>query len=298
VAFGPGKLCMLIMRKYKCITFEEAFSVVDEVKKMNSGSTIGIEFKKVFNLVENVLREKSRKDKEKAKIDNRNEKENAKKERQEKRRLDATCPFCFTFFIDKFARYRHVKTFHSDTPNERIKTKLNNESSEKCAECGKVYKHKISLKRHMEVHKDEADGFDCDICKKKFTRNDNLYKHRERVHHIWNVNLDAVRKEFKDKLICPMCSADFGTNLNKFETHLVSKACKDKEKIVEIDENHRFKCDLCDRSYADMDSLHNHQRWKHNNVNRDFKCSFCEASYSYKSSLVRHVKKSHNGPQE
>ena len=95
-----------------------------------------------------------------------------------------------------------------------------------------------------------------------------------------------------------MCSDDFGTDNNKFELHLVSKACKDKDKIVEIDENDKFKCDLCDRSYSDMNSLQNHIRWKHNNSTRDFKCSFCEASFSYKSSLVRHIRKSHNDTQE
>lgn len=284
----PGKLCRLIQRKYPGLSLEEAFDIIGKVKKENGGTIIGLKMETFFNLVKQVIREESMKEEKKA-----------KKEIEDQRRLNKTCPFCFIVFVEKFSKDRHVRLVHSEKPEKQNESKhMDDESFEKCTECGKVYRHKISLKRHMKVHKDAPDSFDCDLCNKKFTRNDSLFKHRERVHHLWNVNLEAVRKKFKNKLICPMCSDDFGTDNNKFELHLVSKACKDKDKIVEIDENDKFKCDLCDRSYSDMNSLQNHIRWKHNNSTRDFKCSFCEASFSYKSSLVRHIRKSHNDTQE
>ena len=90
-----------------------------------------------------------------------------------------------------------------------------------------------------------------------------------------------------------MCSSDFGSDHNKFETHLVSKLCMNKDNIVEINDQDRYQCDLCERSYAHKDELNRHIGWKHMTTAKEFKCKDCEASFLYKSSLKRHRKKAH-----
>ena len=46
-----------------------------------------------------------------------------------------------------------------------------------CDECGKVFKCKSYLKRHMLIHSG-VKAYTCDLCKKTFTQKGNLGKHR------------------------------------------------------------------------------------------------------------------------
>ena len=86
----------------------------------------------------------------------------------------------------------------------------------------------------MKIHKDAPETFPCDTCSKSFKRKDILFKHCERVHNLYNVNMDALRKSFQTNAICPMCGKDFREDHNMFETHLVDKVCMNKDKLLKL----------------------------------------------------------------
>ena len=181
---------------------------------------------------------------------------------------------------------------HADKP---IPTKSVEELADtefKCTKCEKVFKHKTSLKRHLKQHEAELDGFVCDICNSKFTREDNLYKHRGRIHGLFNINFDATKVCSKEKIVCKMCNFDFGEDCQRFENHLARRSCLKKERTVEVNEEDKFECTFCERSYFDQDSLFRHIEWKHKNA-KSYACEHCSVTFQYKSSLVRHKRKVH-----
>lgn len=77
----------------------------------------------------------------------------------------------------------------------------------KCNQCEKVFRKKISLKRHLEYHTGTVvKPFACDYCDKTFRLNFNLVEHR-RIH--------TGEKPFA----CEHCSSTFRT-MSNFYSHL------------------------------------------------------------------------------
>ena len=63
-----------------------------------------------------------------------------------------------------------------------------------CQKCDKVFKHKTTLKRHIEAHS-ERENFLCERCDAEFTQKD-----RERVHSLAKVNFGTKDYIFKTNL--------------------------------------------------------------------------------------------------
>ena len=198
------------------------------------------------------------------------------------------CPYCKRYFKYEFSREDHVKRFHCDIDLEEGAA-----TEYTCDICKTLFKHRISLKRHMILHSEKPVEFSCDHCALKFTRKDNLNKHKQRIHMMVSLNLGLIRKEFKDVFKCKVCSVDFGQDRLKFESHLILRTCQRKgEEILEVDDGGRLQCGQCERSYADFNSLKRHIAWKHREAT-NFGCLKCEASFKLKSSLSRHMKHEH-----
>ena len=130
--------------------------------------------------------------------------------------------------------------------------------------------------------------------KSKFTRKDNLYKHKARIHGEYNINFNAAEETFKDSGgVCKLCEIDFGSDFDKFKAHLFRRSCKDK-KECEVNDLERYQCEICDKSYLDKDSLKRHINWKHKiSEQTKFECELCKVSYAHHSSLARHIRKMH-----
>ena len=49
-----------------------------------------------------------------------------------------------------------------------------------------------------------------------------------------------------------------------------------------LDEENKFPCDLCEKSYVEKCSLMKHIRWKHKSPSPKLTCSICTVTFSYK----------------
>ena len=95
----------------------------------------------------------------------------------------------------------------------------------------------------MNSHSEEPVQFSCEYCEVKFTRRDNLRKHKQRIHLKVNLNLGLIRTELKGVYKCKICCVDFGQDRLKFESHLILKAFQRKdEEILEVDDGGRLQC--------------------------------------------------------
>ena len=218
--------------------------------------------------------------------DAKNDEESGSKE------MDMTCPICFSVLFDKYSRDRHVQFAHSSDKKEkkradRLKPYL------ECSDCDKVFRNKGSLKRHKIQHEAHSKTFPCDHCDKKFTRKDSLSTHYKIVHKMFEIDFTAMERSSSadGDYFCKICEACFGPNLRKFEAHMYLKVCQNKVK-QEVNDSHKFQCEMCEKSYFERKCLYRHINLKHKTP-RDFKCEICDVSYSYKSSLTRHVQKVH-----
>ena len=120
-------------------------------------------------------------------------------------------------------------------------------------------------------------------------------KHEGNIHSVTNVNVGLIRRSGESKFTCEMCGRDFGKDRSTYEAHLTPRLCKHgkAESVFEVDQNLRFPCDQCEKTFSEKDVLDRHIRWKHTQPIRMFECCECDASFQLKSSLVKHIKKIH-----
>lgn len=137
-----------------------------------------------------------------------------------------------------------------------------------CEECGKLFTHLSSKKRHMLKHKGEIPPvvYQCLACSKTFQYNSSLKRHLKL--HSEEVNGKAYT--------CKVCSKAFmyATSLKR---HLKTHSGK------EI-----FPCPHCHRCFEYISSLKRHE--KLHSEGKGFKCESCLKSFGYLSSLTRHQK--------
>ena len=271
-----SKLAEIVVKKYKGLNKGQAYNIIINVRKINGGVLVGLSKSKFMEKVEQVVKEREEKNRQDAKRDENN-----------KCRLKRTCPFCYRWFIEKFSRDRHIKICH----DKSLKTKKVAADGSKCPTCAQHFRHKTSLVRHMKTHEIEVETFPCDQCDGTFSREDNLYKHRERKHALYKVSVDAIASS-KSGFECKMCNLNFGTDREALETHVIKKACMDNDHS--LDENGCYQCAECDKIFFDKNSLTRHSTGKHDKrLKRKFECTTCKQIFSYASTLKRHCLKFH-----
>ena len=52
-----------------------------------------------------------------------------------------------------------------------------------CPTCGRKYRHKKDLKRHIDYECGKEPQFHCPVCSKRFKRKSTLYQHARDIHH-------------------------------------------------------------------------------------------------------------------
>ena len=234
------RLVDVIRKKYPGLSGRQAFSILQDMRRKNNGTLMGMKFSKFKRLLLKIQRERWSQAKEMENI-----------ALKKTRALNKTCLICYRFFVTKASRDMHVKIVHEKTHV----TKKVDSSTFACSQCDKKYSHEVLLKRHSEIHKDVKVDISCDLCGKIFTRKDNLWRHREMVLKLLNMNIDALMEKNERK--CNMCNREFD-NMDILVSNMSLKACSAKLTVEE-----KFQCGLCDKSYFYKSDLRRHVRTKH-----------------------------------
>ena len=141
-----------------------------------------------------------------------------------------------------------------------------------CDECGKEYKTKSHLKRHIQIvhHKIRVK---CDKCDFKATDKTTVERHSLVVH-----------ENVKTRYTCTICS------------HHVYTSSALKKHNASVHEGVRYPCNLCQYKAVEKNSLRTHMIAIHTETK--FKCDQCNLQTNFKSNLITHKKYMHKNPGE
>ena len=140
------------------------------------------------------------------------------------------CHLCDKFLGSKYLLESHIKTVHEKANISRVL----------CGDCGKTFKKRRDLMRHVgRVHSDQR--FDCKECGKKLVSAEYLLRHFQTYH--------TGREPMK----CPQCEKTFYREIN-LQIHVRDGPDKLKP----------FYCDMCQFKCARLNNLNLHRKNTHN----------------------------------
>lgn len=163
------------------------------------------------------------------------------------------CPFCDKQFKYKSSYMVHIKG-HTSTPG--------GPQGCKCSDCGKVFKRRYHLKRHLAHHRKATNGefYTCPTCQKIFAFEADLRKHLE-------------KHEMESKGICSSCKKVFSGP---------------EELMVHVEEVHKktYPCQTCGKIFKLEHALKSHEA---GHVNGQFYCGHCCKYFQKQSHYKRHM---------
>ena len=171
--------------------------------------------------------------------------------------------------------------------------KMLNQKTFECQTCGKCFKVKSSLKRHVRLHTGEKP-FKCKDCSKCFAQLTSLIYHKK-TH--------TGEKPF----VCNTCNKGFAqsgdlkrhTMFHSGEKPYICKTCKkgffqscDLKKHERTHTGEKpYKCKACDKAFVVLSSLRDHEIF--HTGEQPYQCKMCNKTFSNKRNCNRHENKSH-----
>ncbi|XP_062542176.1 zinc finger protein 845-like [Armigeres subalbatus] len=177
----------------------------------------------------------------------------------------------------------------------------------------------------LERSEHEAEvEWNCDFenCKERFSCEDELIQHKEKIHRCWvcsicgvvlknkySLNVHIRRHKGLTKYPCEYCSSSFYTSqeykLHLGLVHVASEMAKCgicglefknvtclKRHLKSHSEVRNYQCPYCEKAFKTNMHLHRHKETIHLNVR--FKCGHCDVSYGRKDKLRMHIERVHN----
>ena len=198
------------------------------------------------------------------------------------------CPFCA---IEVKHLKRHLKTVHGDIPKltcdvchctlkgskalEKHKQDQHSEESQDLVDCDICGKTLLSrtYQRHLKRQHSDNSIVKCDLCFKEFPRQANLNVHIRTVHS------DIERKKMK----CEKCEQSFLTKSGlKFH-------------FARVHDEKRYPCDLCDKTFTQVNHMKDHRKNKHFGMESRTNCEICSKTFCNPSTFRKHLKIVHQG---
>lgn len=165
------------------------------------------------------------------------------------------CPFCDKQFKHKSLYLAHIKVHKNGAP--RVSGVL---KSFACSDCGRVFKRRTHLRRHILGHRKATNGeyYTCSRCPQTFAFPEDLKRH--------------MRKHEKEEQgICPLCSKTFASP---------------DELPAHMDEVHNWTCSVCGKKFKLETALKKHEEAHANGL---YYCAQCNKFFQKQSHYKRHM---------
>ena len=162
-------------------------------------------------------------------------------------------------------------TSQGDVLNEEKSDKLDEDAKYDCESCGKKFRHKGNMQRHVNTIHRKCEEFSCHLCDYKTIHKHFLNNHVKRVHQ-------RVKR-----FHCDQC------DYKSYDSANLERHCK----MVHLQIKSRFACELCDYKTFLAANLNRHVKAVHLRI-KAYSCHLCDHKAATSQTLAIHMNNKHN----
>ena len=195
------------------------------------------------------------------------------------------CQTCEYICESRYKCWAHQRS------HENQQSEVPKESLRQCITCTKTFKTKSDLDRHsMICQTSHVTSYPCDLCKKIFSSEFFLSKHKENTHFKkYSCSNEECAKGFSTEhkldqhqlvhddrgFMCSICGKIFNSRAY-FHSHMSSHTGE-----------RNFECDVCKKTFKTKDVLSKHKKI-HDSI-RQYCCEICGWRFHQSGSLKKHM---------
>uniref|UniRef100_A0A336MKR0 CSON002537 protein n=1 Tax=Culicoides sonorensis TaxID=179676 RepID=A0A336MKR0_CULSO len=188
---------------------------------------------------------------------------------------------CSTSFNLNTNNNPSLEQFYSNTGSNNLK----------CPRCSRYYSLPCTLIRHIRYECGVDKQFACRVCGKKFARRDILRSHEAKLHNAHDYRYTPLLPSLRDPPSVEVLLKSSSQNTSSTSSRRQQKSNNIQE------ENTRFPCNVCNKSYLRKRHLQRHMRDECIGIPPRFHCEYCPSKFRRKYHLVRHLSSKHGIPK-